>query len=464
MLSDAGVDLIVFDTSNGPTYPRNYTKLFQVFCEMRRLGNRTPQVAFLAPFGNPRAVVAELYRSLYAKRFGEELWFRWEGKPLILADPNQVDPEPRAFFTFRKPQPSYFTGPTGPNMWSWLEVYPQHVFRNAACEKEQMSVGVAQNAVGNRLGSMSEPDARGRSFHNGHQAGQPDAVLHGYNLAEQCGRALEEDPRAVFITGWNEWIAGRFEQFNGIRTPPMFVDQFDQEHSRDIEPMRGGHGDNYYYQAVDFIRRYKGVRQIPPVTPRPIQIDGRFDDWQSVQPEYRDTIGDPVRRNHPGWGTAGPYVNQTGRNDLVAAKVSFDARNVYFYVRTHEPITPYTDPNWMMLLIDVDHNPATGWLGYDLIVNRTGVRPQVTTVERCLGREYRWGSPVDVPYRVSGNELELAIPRSVLGIAKLPATIDFKWADNIQQTGQASDFTLNGDVAPNDRFNYRARLVEPSAQ
>ena len=31
----------------------------------------------------------------------------------------------------------------------------------------------------------------------------------------------------------------------------MFVDQFDQEHSRDIEPMKGGHGDNYYYQMVD---------------------------------------------------------------------------------------------------------------------------------------------------------------------------------------------------------------------
>ena len=464
MLSDAGVDLIIFDTSNGPTYPQNYTKLFEVFRAVRRLGNRTPQVAFLAPFGNPRAVVAELYGRLYARHRGEELWFRWEGKPLILADPSQVDPEPRAFFTFRKPQPSYFEGPTGPNMWSWLEVYPQHVFRNAAGEKEQMSVGVAQNAVGNRLGSMSEPGARGRSFHAGRQAGDLDAVLHGYNLAEQCGRALKEDPRAVFMTGWNEWIAGRFDEFNGIRTPPMFVDQFDQEHSRDIEPMRGGHGDNYYYQAVDFIRRYKGARQVPPVTPQPIQIDGQFDDWRSVGPEYRDTIGDPVRRNHPGWGTAGPYVNTTGRNDLVAAKVSFDAENVYFYVRTRDAITPSTDPNWMMLLIDADHDPATGWLGYDLIVNRTGVRRQVTTVERCIGNGYRWGSPVDVPYRVSGNELELSIPRAVLGIAKLPATIDFKWADNIQQTGEASDFTLNGDVAPNDRFNYRARLVEPSGR
>ena len=54
--------------------------------------------------------------------------------------------------------------------------------------------------------------------------------------------------------------------------------------------------------------------------------------------------------------------------------------------------------------------------------------------------------------------MELAIPRAALGLTALPATIDFKWADNIRQTGDWSDFTLHGDVAPNDRFNYRARL------
>jgi hypothetical protein len=54
--------------------------------------------------------------------------------------------------------------------------------------------------------------------------------------------------------------------------------------------------------------------------------------------------------------------------------------------------------------------------------------------------------------------MELAVGRSALGIKMLPATLDFKWADNIGQTGEASDFTVNGDVAPNDRFNYRAVL------
>jgi len=45
-----------------------------------------------------------------------------------------------------------------------------------------------------------------------------------------------------------------------------------------------------------------------------------------------------------------------------------------------------------------------------------------------------------------------------LGVTEVTRWIDFKWADNIQQTGEWSDFTLNGDVAPNDRFNYRALL------
>jgi hypothetical protein len=597
MLADAGVDVVVFDVTNQITYKPYYMALLRVFSEVRQSGGRTPQVAFLCPFGSPAKVVAELYKDLYAPRLFADLWFRWEGKPLILADPEMLEdpvgnsqqnepaelvaghtlgqsltvsqplesvagrfptwathgsamtltlcdgsptgkrilskrfedisdnawlslhfdpPVPpgtyylemsqpsgkigwwshtadvwpggqamadgkpvsgdrtvrillsegqsasiRRFFTFRAPQPDYFRGPTKPNMWSWLEVYPQHVFKNSRGEKEQMSVGAAQNAVGNRLGSMSEPAARGRSFHHGTIDRVPDAVLYGHNVAEQWERALREDPKFIFVTGWNEWFADRFDEFAGIRQPVMFVDEFDQEHSRDIEPMQGGHGDNYYYQMVSYIRRYKGARPLAAVTPAPIRIDGRFDDWAAVGPEFRDTIDDPIRRNHRGWGSAGPYVDRTGRNDIVAAKVSWDENNVYFYVRTRQPLSPRTDTNWMLLFLDVDHNPANGWLGYDFVVNRLPAKDQTATLERNLGG-YRWGVPVEIPYQLQGNELELAIPRSALGLKTLPHEIDFKWADNIQQTGEASDFTLHGDVAPNDRFNYRAKLGSPA--
>ena len=110
----------------------------------------------------------------------------------------------------------------------------------------------------------------------------------------------------------------------------------------------------------------------------------------------------------------------------------------------------------MLLFIDADANPKTGWLGYDLVANRRFAGPDITVVEQNIAGRFEWGSPVQVPVRAAGNELELAIPRALLGIASPPATIDFKWADNIRQTGDWSDFTVNGDVAPNDRFNYRA--------
>ncbi len=168
-------------------------------------------------------------------------------------------------------------------------------------------------------------------------------------------------------------------------------------------------------------------------------------------------IGDPVQRDHAGWGKTLRYVNRTGRNDIVSAKVSFDDQNFCFYVKTRDKLSSSADPNWMLLFIDADQDPKTGWLGYDFVVNRS--RDQATaTLEQNVGGTYAWGSPAMIPYRATGNELELSAPRVAFGSDALPYAIDFKWADSIQQTGDWSDFTLNGDAAPNDRFNYRARL------
>ncbi len=467
MLSDAGVDVVIFDVTNQVTYPDYYRVLLRVWSEFRQLGNRTPQVAFLAPFWDPSKVVAELWRDLYMPGSYPDLWFRWEGKPLMLADPdlfaNQGEHSARIreFFTFRRPQPDYFKGPTKPDMWGWLEVHPQHVFINARGEKEQMTVGVAQNAVGDRLGCMSETGARGRSFHSGAVDARPNAVDYGYNVAEQWDRALAENPRFIFITGWNEWIAGRFNEFNGVRLPVMFVDQFDQEHSRDIEPMRGGHGDNYYYQMVAFIRRYKGTRPLLTVAPRAVRIDGKFDDWREVEPEFRDTIGDPACRRHRGWDPTTIYENQSRRNDIVAAKISADHRNLWFNARTREPFDPASGPPRTFLFIDLDRNARTGWLGYDFVVNRSGTKTTSASIEKNVGGRYVWRSVGKAALRFAGNELELGIPRRALELDGPLEQIDFKWADNIAETGDWSDFTLNGDVAPNDRFNYRARFDKP---
>src|SRR5262249_23715580 len=87
MLADAGVDAITFDVATRLAYRPYYNALLKVFAEARALGANPPRVAFLCPFGDPLKVVAELYRDLYEPGRYSDQWFRWEGKPLILADP-----------------------------------------------------------------------------------------------------------------------------------------------------------------------------------------------------------------------------------------------------------------------------------------------------------------------------------------------------------------------------------------
>jgi hypothetical protein len=455
MLGDAGVDVIIFDTSNKLTYKHNYMTLLRVFHQLREEGNKTPQVAFLTPFWDPKSTVTQLYNELYSRNLYEDLWFRWDSKPLILADPDKVDPVVRNFFTFRAPQPDYFQGPTRSDQWSWLEVYPQHMFKNAKGENEEMCVGVAQNAVGNRLGSMSEHGSRGRSFHAGQMDLSPNATLNGFNFAEQFERALEADPQFVFITGWNEWIAGRWPEFNQIKGN-MFVDEYDPEHSRDIEPMKGGHGDNYYYQLVSFIRRYKGVRSMPAASPpRTIDIGGDFSQWNTVGPEFIDDVNDTIHRDHPGYANVGRYTNTTGRNDLVLMKVTRDAANIYFYAQTKAANSPSSDPNWMTLFINSDCDAVTGWHGYDWLVNRKMTGANQSTLEGTK-TGWNWKPRSVVHFKVSGNQLMLAIPRIALGLADSdkPVRFEFKWADNFQENDNIDAFTLYGDAAPPGRFNY----------
>ncbi|HXG23085.1 MAG TPA: hypothetical protein VNJ09_00915, partial [Chthonomonadales bacterium] len=261
----------------------------------------------------------------------------------------------------------------------------------------------------------------------------------------------------IFLTGWNEWYAGRFEQFLDYKMPVIFVDTFNQEYSRDIEPMKGGHGDIYYYQMVSYIRRFKGVRKPPtPSPPKTIRLDGDFRQWDDVGPEFRDAIGDQAQRDHPGYNNFTRYANKTGRNDFVVMKVARDTENLYFYARTRDPITPFTDRHWMLLFIDVDGERKTGWEGYDFLVNRRVIDTVTTTLEENLGG-WNWRKKAMVRYRVRGNEMMLAIHRADLGLAdsSRPLQIDFKWADNMQDEGSMDAFTLNGDCAPPGRFNYR---------
>lgn len=468
LLADAGVDVVIFDTTNPPfTWKAEYEALCREFAAMRQQGARTPDIAFIGPFGDPCPVTDLLWKDLYQPGQWSDLWFRWENKPLLLADKQYIkSKEMLDFFTFRRPMPDYWIGPSGPDQWSWLEVYPQHVFKNSRGEVEQMSVGVAQNALPATPGPApmsAKRGAMGRSWHDGKKDTRPGAVNLGLNFDEQWRRALEVNPQFVFVTGWNEWTAGRYAQWSKYTDADcefpggVFVDEYTQEYSRDCEPMRGGHGDAYYYQLADWVRRFKGVRERPKADgPSRIVIDGGFDDWKPVKPEFRDTIGDTTHRHHQGYGGQW-YDNKTGRNDFVICKAAYDETNICFFAQTLDKITPRTDSHWMLLYIDADQNAKTGWEGYDFLVNLEVSSDTETTVKAWRNNE--WQTVGKAQYRVNGNGMEISVPRSLLGMKANKPAFDFHWADNIQNLNDVSEFGVNGDSAPNRRWNYRFEVA-----
>lgn len=454
LLADAGVDVLIFDTTNAVSYPEIYFELLKTFQEVRQAGGRTPQIAFMV---NTEAgkTAEEIYHALYERGLYRDLWFNWNGKPLLICDPVEANAELKSFFTLRAAHWP-FTLVNTPYAWHWEATYPQpYGYTDDPNRPEQVNVSVAQNlrADDGKVTNMSDGAARGRSFHDGQQHIAPGSVNRGYNFQEQWQRAFQLDPPFVMITGWNEWTAGRW---SAPGKPIMFVDQFNEEFSRDIEPQKGGHGDNYYYQMVANIRRYKGAPPLPEPSPATsIKLDGTFQQWQSVGPEFLPPVREALPRDFIGVGGL-HYTNNTGRNDFAAFKVAHDDRNIYFYARTRGPITPRSDTNWMWLLIDSDQNAATGWSGYDFVVNRTVDANGQTWLEKNIGG-WNWEKVAPVSMQVVGNEMQLAIPRKALGLqsGRHGTQFDFKWADNLQHAGDVMDFYIDGAVAPEGRFNFR---------
>lgn len=472
MLADAGVDVLFFDCTNGNfTWRESYQALCEVFAETRRDGVNTPQIAFMLAFGpseGSREAIISIYQDLYKPAKYEELFFKWQGKPLIMAYPEMLADvegnaemtalhrEIRNYFTFRPGQPVYNMGPQRDDHWGWLEIYPQHGFvKKPNGGFEQVTVGVSQNWTAHQgLSAMNTKGAFGRSYTDAKGHNYSEGVVNqGLNFQEQWERALALDPDFVFITGWNEWIMGRHREWSN--QPNAFPDQFDQEHSRDIEPMRGGHGDNYYYQMISNIRRFKGVPSTltePAEAVKRMKIDGKFEEWQGVA-SYKATKGNTTHRDSKGWGDL-VYQNKSGRNDIVELKVAHDKKNLYFYVACAEPITPYTNRGWMRLFIDIDRKRESGWEGYDFVLNRIAPSAEAAAVERA-GSGGTWQRIGAATYCVEGNLMEVSLPLVLLGLIEgVNFEFEFKWADNLQTDGDVYEFYLNGDSAPQGRFNY----------
>ena len=84
MLSDAGVDVLVMDVTNAVRYWDEWEVIFNTMLEIRREGGKTPEFCFWAFNGPVITVVQDLYDKVYKQNKYRDLWFHWDGKPLLL--------------------------------------------------------------------------------------------------------------------------------------------------------------------------------------------------------------------------------------------------------------------------------------------------------------------------------------------------------------------------------------------
>ena len=335
-----------------------------------------------------------------------------------------------------------------------------------------ISAGLLVNTSVGR--SYTVKDGQPRLQADDHFQFKLSTTRHGLFFAEQMENAIKHDPPVLLINAWNEWTAGRWETtIGGVLiantyktcsgeegTKNYYVDAFNPEFSRDIEPMRNvdgyGFGDNYYYQLAAFLRRFKGSRPALPVAGQTgIDMDGDISQWDSVFPEYRDTEGDTFHRAASSWNNYFYYKNETGRNDIVSAKVSLTDKCAYFLVTCAEDITAPAGDNWMTLYIDADADLTTGWSGYEFALCGSATVDQngkgTVTVARFKGDTFEKESIGTAEIRLTGKYLQLKVDASLVGIN---GAFHFKWADNSTDNGDPMGFLDLGDAAPNARFAY----------
>ncbi len=251
-LGEAGVDFIIVDLTNASDgylqsdawylyIQRPMDAICRTITAMRAEGKTTPYVVFWCGpnCGTP------IYQKLYDRYLNSEDWADcfvfWDEKPFLITVNMPEDFPLPELYTVRAMW-GLGTVKYDKGQWSFLSIDSYGKFSPGPDGKpEQVSVAVASQET-----YMSLPTAHGREG--------------GVFWYKQWYNAFEIRPKIVTLTWWNEWVAQRLEIAPGVY---RFTDNYNQAYSRDIEPMEGGHGDQYYRWMVEYIAAYKGGLPCP---------------------------------------------------------------------------------------------------------------------------------------------------------------------------------------------------------
>ena len=89
MIVDAGIDLIFFDVTNAFTYDDTVRMIMRIIDARTAAGLRSPKLCYTVNAGATN-VVRHLYNNFYANPENKKYWYYYQGKPLMLVDPDAL--------------------------------------------------------------------------------------------------------------------------------------------------------------------------------------------------------------------------------------------------------------------------------------------------------------------------------------------------------------------------------------
>ena len=503
LFTTAGLDYICVDATNpaGPTTPRLFTsvvtKLLTILRNFQNQGFKTPKIMF---YTNSLAnlTVTGIYDNFYKSGENEDLWFKPNGKPLIVgvsekngngtnentSDPNilTTDETILNYFEFKDSKwPQIQTNLEAQrNAMPWMSWDQPDIFsQSLGTERDgYVALPIAQHAPYGPKG-LSCASSGAPLTHRGYSnvTKQIDGDWKdGLSFQTMWDFVHENSSRikTVMATGWNEWVAQKQpadpeyanapNEFNPSGT--RFIDVYNNEASRDLEMMRdpNGYGDNYYLQLMYNLRKLKMTDVVKynfPTATVALKGDTIANLWSGVNAtEYADFRGDAIARDS--WDATGKtihYVDNSNRNDIVNIKVTNDENFYYFCIETANDITPYSGgTNWMNLYIGTEYGDNT-FAGFNYVLNRN---PNVANGSTSLHRYNNgtWESAGGAQIRVEGNLMMIKLQRIAIDRTGEETKIRFKVTDNVQNwyinenIEHIMDCYVSGDSAPIGRLGY----------
>ncbi len=474
----ADVDFVMFDFTNGRYYKEPLNLFLRLLREYKDAGWDVPQVSFYLWIDGNR-IATRLIKNIYEKdEYKDLVFYGNSNKPIIVASLDYdtqklgslVDDKVKAFFDVRQSAVMYSKDHS--LLWPYWQFK-----REWKVYKDMVNVSSAQAESAFSFAYECAPGYTGEVHGRGWSSSNPkngdiQAILRGDNVQEGWDNAISKNPDIVFVCGWNEWVVQKAFLKDGT---PHYTDNFSVEFSRDIEMLKSatyvsdgkggykeeGFGDNYYLQLAYNIRRFKGIaadeNQFDAPGKVSIDINGKLSQWDAVKETYLALSTNKEARNARGFYLGQTYKQDAPANIIESMKVTYDDNNVYFKITAKENISKHKSgtTNWMNLYIGVEGSDKASWSAFNYVINRTPGSNGKTTVEHFTkDGAYTLAKSGEASYKVSGKVLQIAVPRSVLGVTANQFNLTFKVADGVKETDNILDYYVTGDVFPVGRYAY----------